>query len=317
MKVGCAGILVEDILCGPLDGLPEAGKLVAVESLPTKVGGCAANVAIGLVRQGLSAEVAGCVGADAAGDFLLGEFDRVGIGRERVVRSSISPTSRTVILLLRGEDRRYIHVFGANAEFSVESLSTDWLDTLEAFYAGGVLAMPAFDCSKLAEYFQNCRKRGVRTFLDVVIPAGISREALESFKPVLEFTDFFLPNEDEAAVLTGGGNVKECLDALLGLGVKTALITQGENGVSVARADGRWHCGIPPMACVDPSGAGDAFCSGLIVACLRGMDLPEMLSYACAIGASATRALGTTDGIFTPEEAAAFCAEHPARIQPI
>ena len=44
--VGCAGILVADTICGPLPEMPAEGSLVAVDDMPVKVGGCAANVAI-------------------------------------------------------------------------------------------------------------------------------------------------------------------------------------------------------------------------------------------------------------------------------
>ena len=47
-EIGCAGILVADTVCGPLDELPREGSLVTLESMPAKAGGCAANVAIGL-----------------------------------------------------------------------------------------------------------------------------------------------------------------------------------------------------------------------------------------------------------------------------
>jgi len=41
-----------------------------------------------------------------------------GVGCERVVAVSEYPTSRTVILLVEGEDRRYVHVFGANRAYT-------------------------------------------------------------------------------------------------------------------------------------------------------------------------------------------------------
>ena len=51
VQVGCAGILVADTLCGPVEALPRPGQLLAVEDIPSKAGGCAANVAIDLARQ--------------------------------------------------------------------------------------------------------------------------------------------------------------------------------------------------------------------------------------------------------------------------
>ena len=62
------------------------------------------------------------------------------------------------------------------------------------------------------------------------------------------------------------------------------------------------------MAVVDPSGCGDAFAAGVVTGIVRRWDMPRMLCYAAALGASAIRAVGTTDGVFRADEAEAFIA---------
>jgi hypothetical protein len=47
---------------------------------------------------------------------------------------------------------------------------------------------------------------------------------------------------------------------------------------------------------------------------LMGWDLPQTLRYASAMGASATRAAGTTSSVFSAEQAAAFIAKHPLTV---
>ena len=111
--------------------------------MPSKAGGCAANVAIDLAKQGMAAEVCGCVGADASAEVLLQSMQAAGVGCPQVQRLDSHPTSKTVILLVEGQDRRYIHVFGANAAFEVRQIPRDWIDGLKVFYLGGLFAMPA------------------------------------------------------------------------------------------------------------------------------------------------------------------------------
>ena len=120
--VGCAGILVADTFCGPMERLPREGELLAIDHMPSKAGGCAANVAMDLAKQGISADVCGCVGADASADVLLQNMQAAGVGCRQVQRLDSHPTSKTVILLVEGQDRRYIHVFGANAAFDVQRI---------------------------------------------------------------------------------------------------------------------------------------------------------------------------------------------------
>src|SRR5688500_6262731 len=136
--VGCAGLLVEDTFCGPLAALPPAGSLLALSDMPVRAGGCAANVAIDLAKQGIAVDLAGCVGRDGAADALLKTFATYDIDTSRVVRVEQYPTSRTVILLIEGQDRRYLHVFGANNAFAIEQISHQWLASLKVFYLGGL-----------------------------------------------------------------------------------------------------------------------------------------------------------------------------------
>src|SRR5689334_17576864 len=106
--VGCAGLLVEDTFCGPLPALPQPGALALLEDMPVRAGGCAANVAIDLAKQGIGVDVAGCVGQDSAAEMLSKTFEAQGVGASGVVRMAQHPTSKTVILLIEGEDRRYL-----------------------------------------------------------------------------------------------------------------------------------------------------------------------------------------------------------------
>ena len=58
------------------------------------------------------------------------------------------------------------------------------------------------------------------------------------------------------------------------------------------------------------TGAGDAFAAGVVSGILHHWDMPRTLSYAAALGASATTAIGTTDGVFTAAQAEAFLASN-------
>ena len=61
-EVLCAGIVVADHICTPIAHLPAAGELVLADRLLLTTGGCAANVAVDLVKLGVRATVLGRVG---------------------------------------------------------------------------------------------------------------------------------------------------------------------------------------------------------------------------------------------------------------
>src|ERR1700680_1075609 len=90
----CAGILVADIFVPPLAALPEAGQLLATDDFLIDTGGCAANVAVGLAKLGAAVAVAGKVGNDVFGDFVIDALAGKGIDTSHVARSEVAGTSK-------------------------------------------------------------------------------------------------------------------------------------------------------------------------------------------------------------------------------
>lgn len=313
-QVGCAGILVADMFCGPMPGLPGQGELVMCDAMPSSVGGCAANVAIDVARQGISVEVAGCVGDDAAAQVVLDGMSTNGIGCERIVTVPGTETSKTVILLVEGEDRRYVHMFGANAAFTSAHLDPDWIDGLDVFYVGGLFLMPAFTVDECLAALRRCRERNVVTVVDVVL--GREADVADAAARLMPYVDYFLPNDDEGLLFTGKSEAVAQALAMRDMGAGTVVVTCGEAGAVAVQGDVVWNVPVHQVAVLDPSGAGDAFASGIITGIARGWPLKRTLAYGAALGASATRAVGTTTGVFTAAEAEAFVAENPLALQP-
>ena len=314
--VVCAGVVVADHLSAPIDHVPAAGELVMADELVLEIGGCATNVAIDLAKMGVDCDVAGCVGDDVFGRFVRDTL------RERNVRTDYltvvpdRPTSQTLIINVRGEDRRFVHCFGANAAFSVDHIPRDAVRRARVLYVGGYLIMPALEADKLAELFRDARQHGTATVLDIVVPASADREQLLSLlRPVLPETDVFLPNDDEARLLTGLTDPVEQAEFFRGLGARTVVITMGGQGSVLISDRARLRAGAFPVEFVDGTGSGDAFDAGYIVGIIEGKDERGCLELASALGASCVRAVGTTPGVFTRSECAAFLQEHRLPIE--
>ena len=311
-KVGCAGILVADLFCGPMPKFPREGQLTVINQMPSDVGGCAANVAIDLARQGIDIDILGCLGDDPDGSMLRSCLGRRGINCDNLVQAADHATSKTVILLIEGHDRRYFHMVGANSEFTVKHIDRNWLNSLEVFYLGGLFAMPGIDLLELAELFEFCRENKVITVVDVVVPQDFEDQDL--LEKLLPHIDYFIPNDEEAKLITGQESPLDQLRWFGDSGTNAVIITKGHEG-AIAMQDGEfWQSSSYQLTAVDPSGAGDAFASGVIVGITRGWELPKLLQYASAIGASAVREVGTTTSVFTVEEAEQLMEKHPLDI---
>jgi len=311
----CAGILVADLFVPPLAALPEAGQLVATEDFLMDSGGCAANASTTLARLGVKSHVAGKVGDDSYGAFIMQDLARKGVETSGISASRRYGTSKTVILPVIGEDRRFIHTFGANADFSAADINREALAGASVFYVGGYMVLPDLSQDDLAALFRFARSHGVRTALDVVIPAGEAPVSLRDLERVLPFVDVFLPNEEEAERLTGERDPRSQAEAFLRAGCAMVVITMGGRGALLMDQAQIIEMPAFAIALVDSSGAGDAFAGGFITAMLAGLGHTDTLRFASAIGASCCAQLGCTTGIFTREQAETFLMEHPLAVQ--
>jgi sugar/nucleoside kinase (ribokinase family) len=265
----------------PLTRLPTAGELLVSGDFLLEAGGCAANVAVVLSKLGVGSRVVGRVGRDAFGDFVCAALAGHGIDVSFIGRSDTIGTSKTVILPVAGEDRRYIHTLGANADLTARDFGPGAMSGVDVVYLGGYLVLPGLPPGAVTALFESAHRAGARTLLDVVLPGG-TEASMDDLRAILPSVDFFLPNRDEARQLTG--------DA-------TVIITMGSGGLLVRTATFTLQLTAPSVDVVDGSGAGDAFAAGLIVGILEGWPLERSLGFASWAGALACTALGCTDGI--------------------
>lgn len=305
-SVICAGILVSDLFIPPLAGLPPAGQLVSIDSPLHQAGGCAANTGIDLARLGVQVGVCGTVGDDALGTAVITELARAGVDVTAIGCSARLATSQTVILSLQGEDRRFLHSVGANAELTADTIGAAARGA-DILVIGGVLVLPGVHSNALAAVLMAAATAGSRILLDVAIPQG-STEAAEQVRPLLEHVWAFLPNEDEGFLITGVTDPVEQARTLRAWGCPRVVVTCGARGAIYADAERVVRLHPLPTEVVDGSGAGDAFTAGMVVGLLRNWPVIDTLRYAAALGASVCRGLGCHTTLATDDEARAAMA---------
>jgi sugar/nucleoside kinase (ribokinase family) len=310
----CIGVLVADIFVPPLERLPAAGELVATDDFLIQPGGCAANVALSLGALGTRAAVCGRVGADMLGEFVVRDLKAHGIDVSSVLTTPEFGTSKTVILPVVDDDRRYLHTFGANAALMASDIDDAALDAAEVVYVGGYLMLPALHEDELVARLTRARARGATVILDVALAAG-SAQSLQDIGGLLALADYFVPNIDEARALTGETDPHRQTDCLIQHGAQRVLIKLGERGTYVRSAEREFEIAAPHVSTVDPSGAGDAFAAGLIVAIREGWDLERSVRFANVTGASACTALGSWGGVFNREQAETLLAAQPLQMR--
>src|SRR5687767_13152091 len=104
----CAGIIVADHLCTPIDHLPVAGELVMADGMVLAIGGCAANAAVDLTKMGVATAVVGRVGTDVFGGVVTDMLKKAGVDTSLVKTTPGVDTSQTLIVNVKGQDRRFV-----------------------------------------------------------------------------------------------------------------------------------------------------------------------------------------------------------------
>jgi sugar/nucleoside kinase (ribokinase family) len=295
-KVLCVGDLVVDIVASPLVRLPEPGEHALADRIAIFPGGNALNTAVALCRLGEQVAIAGSLGDDVLGRLLLSQMQTRGLDVSGVRQEPGGITACTFILRAEGEDRRFIHSAGVEATFNGEYVSAELIPHDGVMLVGGYLKLGAWDDKVLINMMRQARRRNCKVVLNICINQDSSIDPRRCLG-LLEHVDVFVPNEDEARVLTGETVLSRQAQFLRRAGARVAVITRGQQGLYADDGNHTVEMGIFQVPLVDPSGCGDCFTAGLIAALRRGWDIIRVLEFASAVGALAATALGCTDGV--------------------
>ena len=264
-----------DIVAADLPRISEPGELVyAPRGIELHVGGHAANVTIDLSKLGQTGVAAtGGIGDDPLGAFVEAELEGHGV-EVHAERPAGFHTAKNLALVVRGEDRRFHAELSANTMLSPGHVLRVIEETRpRAFYQGTVGGMRLID-GRLNEVLGGARRLGCVTAVDVVMPHEGGWRRLEEALPLV---DVFHCNDGEGAALTGADDPLVASERILRKGVGLCLITMGPGGLLATNGETRLRMPAFKAEAMDPTGAGDAFCAGVIGAILdSGMDREDL-----------------------------------------
>ena len=200
------------------------------DELLLTIGGCAANAAVDLAKMGVSASVVGRVGDDVFGRIVTELLAGHGLDTSTILETANSATSQTLIVNVTGEDRRFIHCFGANATcFGPRIFPMDRVRQSRVLYLGGYLLMPNMTHDELIPVFKAAR--GGREDCTRCCHAGPG-DYLPRLEPLFPHVDVFLPNDHEGQIITGESDPLRQAEVFRRLGARTVVITCGSRGSS-------------------------------------------------------------------------------------
>jgi ribokinase len=268
--------------------LPAWGETLMGSGFALGPGGKGSNQAVAAARAGAAVQMLSRLGDDAFGRLARDTWAADGIDAS-LVENCATPTGSAAILIdeARGENA-IIVVPGACFTLAPKDVEVAG-DAIRG--AGVLLTQLELPLETVECGLRVAREAGVRTILN---PAP----AQELSDTMLGLADFLIPNESEAALLTGlpvesQAQAETAARVLLGRGARCVIVTLGAQGALVceAGAEAEIVSAFNAGPVLETTGAGDAFCGGFAAALSEGASVLEAARFGCATaGISVTRA---------------------------
>jgi len=280
--------------------LPVPGETLSGTAFTTVPGGKGANQAVASARLGAPTAMIGCVGDDAFGTELTAGLRADGIDTAGV-RVAAGTASGVALIVVDEQGRNGIVVVpGANG-----LLSPDDVERQRGLLVAARLVVLQLETPLLTVLHAARTARALGRTV-VLNPAPAQPLPPE----LLACADFLVPNEVEAAALSGlpVGSVGEAVAAaerLRGGRETCVLVTLGERGVVAATPDGTRHYPARPVEPVDSTAAGDTFIGGLCAALVSGRTLSDAIADAQEAAAISVTRPGAQPSIPYAHEVAA------------
>jgi ribokinase len=312
-QVVVVGSFVQD-LCFGCEVFPRPGETLMASSA-TGPGGKGSNQAVAAGRAGAPTLYVGAIGRDAFGRDAKAFYKSEGIAAKWAIKER-HPTGSAAILVNAQGQNQILVALEANAKLSRNDLPAKALREAEI-----VITQLEANLTAASAALKMGREGGALTVLN---PAPMRPD----FKPsILRHVDILIPNESEFVTLINrlqpAGKKKLTEAALLKLpapklhqlcgtfGVPVVIVTLGQRGCFVSRADGYLEVPAFKVETVDTTGAGDAFVGGFAAGLLENEgDLGAAARHGCAVAALSVTKPGTAPSMPTATAVKRFLKKH-------
>ena len=241
----------------------EINKHIAKINKSMVAGGSAANTIYGLSKLGVETSFIGKVGMDTIGDNYEQDMLKAGI-KPDLIRTD-TPSGCAIVLITPDGERTFASYLGAAQELMPENISEENFRGHDILHIEGYLL---FNYDIVLKAMQTAKKLGMKVSLDLA-----AHNFVEENRPIIKdlirnYVDVCFANEEESKAVTGL-QPREALDCIsedcdftvVKLGSKGSLIKH--NGIV-------YEVGTPHVECVDSTGAGDLYASGLLYGIAKG-----------------------------------------------
>ena len=277
------------------------GEKIYIEKYVLDIGGNATNTAVGIARLGLNAGLCAEIGKDELSQKILNTLKKENINTDLLLQTD-EDTSISVGLNYQGERTLFTEHVKRDHNFNFENLQTKFV------YLTSLGNLWEKTYEKALNFV---RQNNLKLAFN---PGSIQLEkGGKEVMDVLEKSDYLFVNKEEAEEILYGEElnlpkrnteqIKKLLYGLKSLGVKTPVITDGENGSYAEGKDNTvYNLGIVKTAVIEKTGAGDAYSAGFLAATIHGAEIPEAMSWGAINSANVIGRIGAEEGLLIKSE---------------
>ena len=269
------------------DRFPVKGETLIARDFDQGPGGKGSNQAVQVARLGGDVEFVGLIGGDSFGEIAVKLYAEEKVGATYLLRTKERNTGVGFIVLNAAGDNFILLDPGANGLFSPAHVDRAAERIKQSRVVITQLEIPV---ATAAHGLKLGKQAGAITILNPAPAATVPTEVFAS-------VDVATPNHTELRVLLGRQpddptDDNDLCAELLRAGVETVVVTQGERGAMIVRADGIMQIPAIKVEVMDTTGAGDAFSGTLAASLAEGRPLEDSLRRAGGAGALACTRLG-------------------------
>ncbi len=284
------GELNVDLILNTIDSFPEMGKEKIARQMTLTLGSSSAIFASNLSTLGAKTAFAGKIGSDAFGILVIESLQAKKVNTDFIITSSKLNTGATIVLNY-SEDRAMVTYPGAMEDLTADDLDESVIKSARHLHFSSYFLQSGIQAG-LLHLFKTAKENGLTTSLDMQWDPAEKWNF--NYKEILPFVDVFLPNEQEALLLTQETELENALKKLTCDG-SLVVVKLGSKGSIAASGEKRvFKESFFNNNVVDAIGAGDSFNAGFIFKFIQGCSIEECQEFANLTGAVNTTAAGGT-----------------------
>ena len=294
-RVVCLGVHILDVLGRPVTHIPPGQGRLLLDEIRVTAAGTAAGTSVDLAKLGAQVATLGAVGDDVMGDLVVALLTRYGVDASRVARKTGQRTSSTILPIRPNGERPALHMPGATSLLELEDIDFDVIAAADVLHVGGPDVIGPFGGEPLRSVLEFARSRDVVVTMDLLSTADVV--AWERLALLLPYVNYFMPNEDQLANMTGTTDYVEGSRMARARGADVVLVSRAAQGATLVTADRAVDVPAFPVELVDTTGCGDAVCAGFITGLLHGWPIEDASWLAMAAASLVASGLGSDAGI--------------------